>query len=266
MTHTSRIVNTLMLVVGFAFLYFPIAMVIIFSFSESRTPGVWGGFSLTWYHALFQDRSILDALWVSLRIALQSATLALVLGTTGAFILVRFGRFKGRDLFASLVNVPVLLPDIILGLGLVLLFVQMNAWLGWPQALGMHTVITAHATVGMAYVLIIVRGRLLEVDAHLEEAALDLGATPTTVFWKITLPVIASSLLSGWLLAFTLSLDDVILASFLTGPGATTLSVEVFSQIRTGVTPKINAVATLLIAVIAFLASIASVALFRKRP
>lgn len=260
----SSFINRLFLGCGFAFLYFPIVMVVIFSFSSARTPGLWGGFSLKWYTALFHDTAIFKAVLVSLHIALQSATLALILGTLGAFIIVRYRRFWGRDLFTSMVNVPIFLPDILLGLGMILLFVQMNALIGWPKQLGTHTIVAAHATVGMAYVLIIVRSRLLEVDRHLEEAALDLGAKPLHVFWQITLPVIASSLLSGWLLAFTLSLDDVILASFLNGPGATTLSVEIFSQIRTGVTPKINAIATLMIALVGLCASGASFLLFRK--
>lgn len=260
----SNKLNRLLLGLGFAFLYFPILLVIIFSFSSARTPGVWGDFSFKWYQALFHDQAILHAVMVSIGIAFRSATLALVLGTLGAFVIVKYRKFWGRDLFLSLTNVPVFLPDILLGLGMVLLFVQMNAWIGWPKQLGAHTIIAAHATVGMAYVLIVVRGRLLEIDKHLEEAALDLGAKPMAVFWQITLPVISSSLLSGWLLAFTLSLDDVILASFLNGPGATTLSVEVFSQIRTGITPKINAVATLLIAIVGVLASMISFLLFRR--
>ncbi len=260
----SSLISRLFLGLGFAFLYFPIVMVVIFSFSGARTPGLWGGFSFRWYEALFQDTAIVKAVLVSLQIALQSATLALFLGTLGAFIIVRYRRFWGRDLFTSMVNVPIFLPDILLGLGMLLLFVQMNALIGWPKQLGTQTIVAAHATVGMAYVLIIVRSRLLEVDRHLEEAALDLGAKPVQVFWQITLPVIASALLSGWLLAFTLSLDDVILASFLNGPGATTLSVEIFSQIRTGVTPKINAIATLIIALVGICASAASFFLFRK--
>lgn len=252
------------MVAGFIFLYAPILMIILFSFSASRIPGNWGGFSTQWYVALFQDRAILNAVAVSLRVAIASATIAVILGTIGAIVLVRFHNLRGKNFFHGLSTAPVLIPDIVLGLGLILLFVMLKNAIGWPQQLGIPTVTIAHATLAMAYVVIIVRSRLAEVDYHLEEAALDLGAKPHTVFFSITLPIISPALISGWLLAFTLSLDDVVLASFLTGPGTTTLALEVFSQIRYGLTPKINALASLMIVVIATGAVIAGYFSHRK--
>lgn len=249
---------------GFIFLYAPILMIIMFSFSASKIPGNWGGFSTKWYTALINDKAILSAVGVSLRVAVASATLAVVLGTIGAIVLVRFHNFRGKNFFHGLSTAPVLVPDIILGLGLILLFVLLKNWIGWPQQLGIPTVTIAHTTLAMAYVIIIVRSRLVEVDYHLEEAALDLGAKPHTVFFYVTLPIISPALISGWLLAFTLSLDDVVLASFLTGPGSTTLAVEVFSQIRYGLTPKINALASLMIVIIATGATVAGYFAHRK--
>lgn len=252
------------LFMGFGFLYAPILMIILFSFSGSKIPGNWGGFSTKWYHELIHDKAILNAIWVSLRVAVTSATMSVILGTIGAVVLVRHHQMKGRELFHRLSTAPVLIPDIILGLGLILLFVTLKNLIGWPNQLGIPTVTIAHATVGMAYVIIVVKARLAEVDYHLEEAALDLGAKPHMVFFYVTLPIISPSLIAGWLLAFTLSLDDVVLASFLTGPGSTTLAVEVFSQIRFGLTPKVNALATVLIFLVVLGAAVAGYLIHKK--
>ena len=233
--------TVLALTCGFAFLYLPILLLVAFSFNESRLVTVWGGFSLKWYGEMLRNRQLMDAAWVTVRIGLVSASLALVLGTLAGVTLARFTRFPGRTVFSGLVFAPLVMPEVITGLSLLLLFVSLD----WAR--GFWTVAVAHTTFASAYVAVIVQSRLLTFDIILEEAAMDLGASPLKTFFVITLPVIAPALISGWLLAFTLSLDDLVIASFTTGPGATTLPMRIYSQVRLGVTPEINAVSTVLI-------------------
>jgi putrescine transport system permease protein len=230
---------------GLAFLYLPIVLLVLFSFNESRLVTVWGGFSTKWYAAMLRNEQLLDAAWVTLRIAVGAATLALVLGAAAGIALARMARFPGRTLFSGLVYAPLVMPEVITGLSLLLLFVSMN----WDR--GIWTVGIAHTTFCTAYVAVVVQSRLIGFDTLLEEAAMDLGAPPLKTFFVITLPVIAPALISGWLLAFTLSLDDLVIASFTTGPGATTLPMRIYSQVRLGVTPEINAISTVLISVVA---------------
>lgn len=236
---------------GFGFLYAPIISLVVFSFNESRLVTVWSGFSTRWYGELLADPQMLGAAWLSLQIATVSATIALVLGTLCAVALVRFRNFRGRTLLAGTVSAPLVMPDVITGLSLLLLFVAMESVLGWPSGRGVLTIIIAHSTFCMAYVVVVVQSRLGDLDLSLEEAAMDLGATPVRVFFDITLPIIAPALISGWLLAFTLSLDDLVIASFVSGPGSSTLPMVIFSKIRLGVSPDVNALATIIIGVVA---------------
>lgn len=236
---------------GFAFLYLPIISLVVFSFNESRLVTVWSGFSTKWYGELFADEQMLGAAWLSLRIAFFSATFALVLGTLCAVALVRFKRFRGRTVLAGTVSAPLVMPDVITGLALLLLFVGMESLLGWPAGRGIVTIIIAHTTFCMAYITVVVQSRLSDLDLSLEEAAMDLGATPFRVFFDITLPIIAPALVSGWLLGFTLSLDDLVIASFVSGPGSSTLPMVIFSKIKLGVSPDVNALATIIIGVVA---------------
>ncbi|KQV09586.1 spermidine/putrescine ABC transporter permease [Devosia sp. Root413D1] len=236
---------------GFAFLYLPIISLVVFSFNESKLVTVWSGFSTKWYGELFADEQMLGAAWLSLRIAFFSASFALVLGTLCAVALVRFKRFRGRTVLAGTVSAPLVMPDVITGLALLLLFVGMESTLGWPAGRGIVTIIIAHTTFCMAYITVVVQSRLSDLDLSLEEAAMDLGATPFRVFFDITLPIIAPALVSGWLLGFTLSLDDLVIASFVSGPGSSTLPMVIFSKIKLGVSPDVNALATIIIGVVA---------------
>nr|WP_307154132.1 ABC transporter permease subunit [Rhodopseudomonas julia] len=236
--------NLVALVFGFAFLYLPILILIIYSFNASRIVTVWGGFSTRWYVELMHNESILDAAWVTLRVGLLSATIATFLGTLAALALVRGGRFWGRTLFSGMVFAPLVMPEVITGLSLLLLFVAINFDRGF------WTVTIAHITFSMCFVAVVVQSRLLSFDRSLEEAALDLGATPVKTFFAVTLPLIAPAVVAGWMLAFSLSLDDLVIASFTTGPGATTLPMKIYSQVRRGVTPEINAVCTILVALV----------------
>ena len=229
---------------GLAFLYAPIVLLILYSFNASRLVTVWGGFSTRWYAALLQDDQMLDAVWVTLRVGLISATVATVLGTLAAVTLVRSGRFRGRTLFSGMIYAPLVMPEVILGLSLLLLFVS----LGLPR--GFWTVTVSHATVTLCYATVVIQARLASFDLSLEEAAQDLGCTPLSAFLNVTLPNIAPAVAAAWMLAFTLSLDDLVIASFSSGPGATTLPMRLYSQVRLGVNPEINAVSTLLIAVV----------------
>jgi len=249
---------------GYAFLYVPILILIIFSFNENKLVTVWSGFSTKWYGQLIHNRQIIDAVWLSLKIAFMNACLAVVLGTLVALVLVRFGRFRGRALLSGMAAAPLVMPEVIMGLSLLLLFVSLEQWIGWPKGRGVTTITIAHATFCMAYVAVIVQSRLVQMDVSIEEAALDLGAKPAKVFFVITLPIIAPALLSGWLLAFTLSLDDLVIASFVSGPGSTTLPMVIFSKVRLGVSPEINALATLLIVVVAALVFIAGIVMSRQ--
>ena len=236
---------------GFLFLYIPIVSLVIFSFNKSKLVTVWGGWSTKWYGELLNDPQILGAAWISLKIGVTSATLATVLGTIAAMVLTRFGRVRGRGLLTGMVTAPLVMPEVITGLSLLLLFVAMEATFGWPAGRGMLTIIIAHTTFCMAYVAVVVQSRLVDMDDSIEEAASDLGAKPMRVFFDITLPMIAPALISGWLLSFTLSLDDLVIASFVSGPGASTLPMVIFSKVRLGVTPEINALATLIVVVVA---------------
>ncbi|RAU17973.1 putrescine ABC transporter permease PotI [Nitrincola tibetensis] len=249
--------STLMLILGLLFLYVPMIILVIYSFNSSRLVTVWAGFSTHWYAELFRDQQLLSAVWMSLRIAFYSASMAVCLGTLAAFVMTRFSRFRGRTMLSSMITAPLVMPEVITGLSLLLLFVHMAQLVGWPADRGMATIWIAHTTFCSAYVAVVVSSRLRELDLSIEEAAMDLGATPFKTFFLITLPMIAPALISGWLLAFTLSLDDLVIASFVSGPGATTLPMVVFSSVRLGVSPKINALATLIIlavSIVAFLA------------
>lgn len=239
-----------LLAFGYAFLYVPIFSLIVYSFNVSRLVTVWGGFSTRWYGELMHNDQILSAAWLSLRIATMNATLSVVLGTLAAITLVRFGKFRGRTFFSTMVSAPLVMPDVILGLASLLLFVSMEHLIGWPAGRGITTITLAHITFSAAFVTVVVQSRLSQFDISLEEAAMDLGARPWKVFLLITLPVIAPSLLAGWLLAFTLSLDDLVIASFVAGPGSTTLPMVVYSSVRLGVSPQINALATLIVAIV----------------
>lgn len=238
-------------IAGFVFLYAPILSLVIFSFNESQLVTVWGGFSTKWYGALLQNRDILNAAGISLQVAAISATAAVALGTLAAYVLVRFGRFRTRALLTGMSTAPLVMPEVITGLSLLLLFVSMESLIGWPAGRGKLTIMIAHITFCMAYVTVVVQSRLASFDMSLEEAAMDLGARPVRVFFDITLPVIAPALVAGWLLAFTLSLDDLVVASFVTGPGASTLPMVIFSKVRLGVSPEVNALASIIIGVVA---------------
>jgi putrescine transport system permease protein len=249
--------NIVSLVLGFAFLYVPIALLVVYSFNGSRLVTVWGGFSTRWYAALLENRQLLDAAWVSLRVAFFSATLATVLGTMAALALTRLQPFRGRTLFAGMIYAPLVMPEVITGLSLLLLFVA----IGLDR--GFWTVALAHVSFTMCFVAVVVQSRLLSFDRALEEAAADLGATPLSAFFQVTLPIIFQAVAAGFLLAFTLSLDDLVVASFTTGPGATTLPIRIYSQVRLGVTPEINAVSTLMIGFVVLILLVVSI--FTKR-
>ncbi|WP_372570319.1 ABC transporter permease [Ruegeria jejuensis] len=244
--------NVVSLTLGFAFLYLPMVILIIFSFNESKLVTVWAGFSTKWYGELLQNEAFLDAAWVTLRVAVFSSTIATVLGTMAAYVLVRGGRFFGRTLFSGMIYAPLVMPEVITGLSLLLLFI------GIGLDRGIFTIVLAHTTFSMCYVSVVVSSRLVTFDRSLEEAALDLGCSPAEAFRLVTLPIIAPAVISGWLLAFTLSLDDLVIASFTSGPSSTTLPIKIFSSVRLGVSPEINALSTLMIAVVAVGVIIAS--------
>jgi putrescine transport system permease protein len=244
--------NLVSIVFGLAFLYLPIVILVVYSFNDSRLVTVWGGWSLRWYRALLEDTALLQAAWVSLRIAFLSAGLATVLGTLAALALVRMGRFLGRLPFSALVYAPLVMPEVIIGLALLLLFVAADIERGF------WTTVLAHTTLTMCFVTVIVQSRLLSFDWSLEEAAMDLGCPPLRAFLTVTLPLIAPALAAGFMLAFTLSLDDLVIASFTTGPDATTLPIRIYSQVRLGVKPEINAICTLMIAFVAIVVVAAS--------
>ncbi len=250
--------NIVSVTLGFAFLYLPIVLLVIYSFNASKLVTVWGGFSTKWYGELLRDEALLNAAWVTLRVAFISATIATVLGTLAAVTLIRYGRFKGRTLFSGMIYAPLVMPDVITGLSLLLLFVAIGIDRGF------WTITLAHITFSMCFVAVVVQSRLITFDRSLEEAALDLGCPPLKTFMTITLPLIAPAIVAGWMLGFTLSLDDLVIASFTTGPGATTLPMKIYSQVRLGVTPEINAVCTILIGLVATGVIIASIATKRR--
>jgi putrescine transport system permease protein len=235
---------------GYAFLYLPIVTLIVYSFNDSRLVTVWGGFSTRWYGELLRNEQILAALWLSVRIAAMNATLAVVLGTLAALTLVRFARFRTRMLFAGMVAAPLVMPEVILGLSALLMFVTLEQLVGWPAGRGMTTITIAHITFTTAFVAVVVQSRLSQLDGSLEEAAMDLGARPWKVFLVIILPIISPALIAGWLLGFTLSMDDLVIASFVSGPGATTLPMVIYSSVRMGVSPQVNALATIIVVVV----------------
>lgn len=239
---------------GIGFLYAPMVVLIVYSFNASRLVTVWAGWSTKWYGELFRDQQLMNAVGRSLQVAFYSASTAVVLGILASIVIVRFRRFKGRAVFSGMITAPLVMPDVIIGLSMLLLFVAMAQTIGWPPQRGLLTIWIAHTTFCVAYSTVVISSRLREMDQSLEEAALDLGATPIRAFFLVTLPIIAPSILSAWLLSFTLSLDDVVIASFVTGPGATTLPIEVFSSVKLGVTPKINALATIIIGVVSVVA------------
>ncbi|SET40920.1 ABC transporter permease [Paracoccus homiensis] len=237
--------NATSLTLGFAFLYLPMLILIIFSFNESKLVTVWAGFSPKWYGELLRNEQFLDAAWVTLKVAALSSTLATVLGTMAAYVLVRAGRFPGRTLFSGMIYAPLVMPEVITGLSLLLLFIA----IGLDR--GVFTIVLAHTTFAMCYVSVVVSSRLMTFDRSLEEAALDLGCTPFEAFRLVTLPIITPAVISGWLLAFTLSLDDLVIASFASGPSSTTLPIKIFSAVRLGVSPEINALSTIMIGIVA---------------
>lgn len=236
--------NATSIALGFAFLYIPILLLVIYSFNESRLVTVWGGWSTKWYASLLTNEDLLDAAWVTVRVAFISATVATILGTLAAIVLVRMNRFPGRTLFSGMIFAPLVMPEVITGLSLLLLFVAINFDRGF------WTIVMAHITFSMCFAAVVVQARLLDFDKSVEEAAMDLGATPVNTFMQVTLPIIAPAVISAWLLAFTLSLDDLVIASFTQGPGATTLPIKIYSQVRRGVTPEINAISTIMIAIV----------------
>ena len=254
--HRASWFNVASVALGLAFLYLPIAILVIYSFNASRLVTVWGGWSMRWYVELLHDRAMLDAAWVTLRLAVVSATAATVLGTLAAVALVRHGRFRGRLLLSGMIYAPLVMPEVITGLSLLLLFVAIGIDRGF------WTIAIAHTTLTACFVTVVVQSRLLSFDTSLEEAAMNLGCPPWKTFLVVTLPIIAPALVSGWMLAFTLSLDDLVIASFTTGPGATTLPIRIYSEIRLGVKPQINAICTILIAIVAF--GIVAASLFSK--
>ncbi|MFN8829647.1 MAG: ABC transporter permease subunit [Labrys sp. (in: a-proteobacteria)] len=235
---------------GFAFFYIPILSMIVFSFNKSRLSTVWGGFSTQWYGKLFQNDQVINAAILSLQIALVSATIATILGTMAGIALARFRRFRGRTLFSGLVTAPLIMPEVITGISLLMLFILMAEAIGWPGSRGFTTITIAHITFSMTYVTTIVQARLSSMDLSIEEAAMDLGSRPWQVLFDVTLPVISPAIVSGWLLAFTISLDDVVITSFTSGPGATTLPILIWSKVKLGVTPDINALGTIIVVIV----------------
>lgn len=258
----GRTVSVVWLGAGFVFLYLPIVALVLYSFNDSPIPNVWAGFTLKWYAGLPADREIISGLVLSLEIAFFTACGSVVMGTLAAFALVKYKRFGGRTLFNGMVNAPLVMPEVIIGLSLLLMLVSVQRALGFPER-GILTIWLGHLLLGMAYATVVVQARLQDLNPQLEEAAMDLGAKPWQVFTLVTLPMIAQSMLSAWLLTFTLSLDDVVLSAFLSGPGSTTMPLVIFSRARLGLNPSVNAVATLIVLVVTIGTVIASLAIAR---
>lgn len=258
MTRPNPKLRALVLFLGYAFLYVPILSLMVFSFNDSAMMTSWTGFSLRWYEALFNDQALLSAARLSLLIAALTATAAVVVGTWAGYVLARMGRFRGFSLYIGMVSAPLVIPEVVLGISLLLMFVEISSLIGWPDGNGVFTIWVGHVTLCMAYVAVIIQSRIRDLDRSLEEAALDLGASPLKVFFVITLPLIFPALMAAWLLAFTLSLDDVVIASFLSGPGYTTLPLEVFSRVRLGLKPEINALATIFIVAVGLVVILAN--------
>ncbi|WJF89128.1 ABC transporter permease subunit [Paraburkholderia bonniea] len=246
----NRFLQYAVLGTGFLFLYIPIISLIVYSFNESQLVTVWSGFSTRWYAALLHDDELISAAWLSLRVALLTAFASVFIGTWAGFVLARMGRFRGFTLYTGMINAPLVIPEVIQGISLLLLFIELGKWFGWPAGRGIFTIWIGHVMLCISYVAIIVQSRVRDLHPSLEEAALDLGATPFRVFFAVTLPLISQALMAGWLLSFTLSIDDLVLSAFLSGPGSTTLPLVVFSRVRLGLNPEMNALATLFIAVV----------------
>ncbi len=245
------------LAMGFAFLYLPIIALIVYSFNDSPVPNSWRGFTLKWYVALANDREMITAFWLSMKIAFFTACASVILGTLAAFALVKYRRFTGRTMFSGMVNAPLVMPEVIVGLSLLLMLVSVQRALGFPER-GSLTIWMGHLLLGMSYATVVIQARLQDLNPQLEEAAMDLGARPWQVFTLVTLPMISQSLLSAWLLTFTLSLDDVVLSAFLSGPGSTTMPLVIFSRARLGLNPSVNAVATVIVVIVAIGVVVAS--------
>ena len=256
--------QTWALILGFAFLYGPIVSIVVYSFNASRLVTVWGGFSTKWYFALAEDGPLLRAAGLSLQVAALSATLAVVVGTAAGYAMARFGRFRGRALFSGMLSAPLVMPEIISAISLLLLFVAMAQLVGWPAERGLITLVLAHASFTLSFVAVIVQSRVAEMDRALEEAAQDLGARPWNVFLLVTLPIISPALVSGWLLAFSLSLDDVVTSAFVSGPGSTTLPLIVFSSVKLGVSPEINALGSIIVAIVGLATLVGGYSLMRR--
>jgi putrescine transport system permease protein len=248
--HFTRLLSRSWLGAGYLFLYLPIVSLVVYSFNDSTLPSVWNGFTLKWYAALPADREMVSGLWLSLKIAFFTAFGSVIMGTLAAFALVKYRRFRGRTLFSGMVNAPLVMPEVIVGLSLLLFLVSVQRTLGFPER-GMLTIWLGHMLLGMAYATVVIQARLQDLSPALEEAAMDLGARPWQVFYLVTLPMIAQSLASAWLLTFTLSLDDVVLSAFLSGPGSTTMPLVIFSRARLGLNPSVNAMATVIITIVA---------------
>lgn len=247
---------------GFLFLYLPMVTLIIYSFNKSPLPTVWGGFTLEWYEKLAHDGEILSGLWLSIKIAFLSACFSVIFGTLAAFALVKYKRFTGRTLFSGMVNAPLVMPEVIQGLSLLLMLVSIQKAIGFPER-GLMTILLGHLMMGLAYAAVVISARLQDLNPQLEEAAMDLGAKPWQVFYLVTLPMISQSLISAWLLTFSLSLDDVVVSAFLSGPGSTTMPLVIFSRARLGLNPSVNAVATVIIVVVAVCVTVASILVAR---
>ena len=260
----QRAVNWTVLGLGFAFLYVPVFILMVYSFNESRLATVWSGFSFKWYGELFRDDKMLRAAWISIKVAFWTATAAVVLGTMAALVMTRMRRFPGKTLFGALITAPLVMPEVIIGLSILLMFVSLGEFVGFKPG-GILSIWIAHVTFTLAFVTVVVSSRLSELDKSLEEAAMDLGANRIKVFFLITLPIIAPALMSGWLLAFTLSLDDLVITSFVAGPGSSTLPMVIFSKVRLGVSPDINALATILVAIVAVGVAIAGIMMSRQQ-
>ena len=251
-------------IIGFGILYVPVVVMVVYSFNARRLVSVWAGFSTRWYGELMQNDQVLSALAKSLWVAVNAATLSTVFGVLIALAFVRYGNFRFRLLLSALASTPLVMPEVVTGLSLLLLFIAMEGFLGWPAGRGIDTIIIAHTTFGMCFAAVVVQSRLRDFDMSIEEAASDLGATQPYIFFSIILPIIAPAVVAAWLLAFTLSFDDLVIASFVSGPGSSTLPIVVFSKVRLGVTPEINALATIMIALVAASVIAASVIIYRN--
>lgn len=264
MTAPNPVIRAVVLALGYGFLYIPILSLMVFSFNDSAMMTSWTGFSFKWYLELFRDQTLLSAARLSILIAAMTATASVIIGTWAGYVLARMQRFRGFYLYMGLLSAPLVIPEVVLGISLLLMFVELGSVFGWPAGNGIFTIWIGHITLCVAYVAVIIQSRIRDLDRSLEEAALDLGAAPLKVFFVVTVPLILPALMAAWLLAFTLSLDDVVIASFLSGPGYTTLPLEVFSRVRLGLKPEINALATLFILIVGIFVIVANRMVWRR--